>query len=112
MPSMPGSIMSTIAASNGIDARELEPFGGGRRQAHLVALARQQRLEDLAHDLLVVDDQNGCRCVDACVPGAAAARMTRRRRPAPRAGRRSENRVPCPTVLSQVIVPPCSWTMP
>ena len=55
---MPGIIMSTIAASNGIDAGELEPLGRVRREAHLVALARQQRLEDLAHDLLVVDDQD------------------------------------------------------
>ncbi len=38
---------------------ELEPLRRRRGQAHLVALAGQQRLEDLPHDLLVVDDQNG-----------------------------------------------------
>ena len=37
---------------------QLEPLRRRRGQAHLVALARQQRLEDLPHDLLVVDDQN------------------------------------------------------
>ena len=62
-------------------ARQLEPLGAGRRQPHVVALARQQRLENLAHDLLVVDDE------DRAVAGgghislvrAAAARRPRRR---------------------------------
>ena len=95
MPSMPGIITSTIAASNGIAPRELEPLARRRRQADLVALARQQRLEDLAHDLLVVDDQNGCRCIGhvrgqpAC---ATCAPFLRRR-----SGSASVNRVPCPT---------------
>ena len=40
-------------------ARHLEPFGPGRGDAHVVALPRQQRLEDLTHDLLVVDDEDG-----------------------------------------------------
>ena len=39
-------------------AGELQPFGGVGGEAHRVALARQQRFEDLTHDLLVVDDQN------------------------------------------------------
>ena len=37
-------------------ASELEPFGGVGGEAHGVPLARQQRFEDLTHDLLVVDD--------------------------------------------------------
>ena len=61
---MPGIITSTIAASNGTDARDLEALGAVRRQAHVVPLARQQRLEDLAHDLFVVDDEDRCRCGD------------------------------------------------
>ena len=40
-------------------ARHLEPLGAGRGDADVVALARQQRLENLAHDLLVVDDEDG-----------------------------------------------------
>ena len=39
-------------------AGEIEPLGGCRGEADLIPLARQQRLEDLAHDLLVVDDEN------------------------------------------------------
>ena len=39
-------------------ARQLEPFGARRGQTHVVALARQQRLENLAHDLFVVDDED------------------------------------------------------
>ena len=38
---------------------QFEPFGGGGGKAHLVALASEQRIEDLPHDLLVVDDQDG-----------------------------------------------------
>ena len=58
MPSMPGIIMSTITASNGIARASSSPSARVRGEAHVVALARQQRLEDLAHDLLVVDDQD------------------------------------------------------
>ena len=57
-PSMPGIIMSTIAASNGIERASSSPSRRGEAEADLVALARQERLEDLAHDLLVVDDEN------------------------------------------------------
>ena len=39
-------------------AGELEAFGGISGEANGMPLARQQRFEDLAHDLLVVDDQN------------------------------------------------------
>ena len=38
---------------------QVEPLRRRRREADLVALPRQQRLEDLAHDLLVVDHQDG-----------------------------------------------------
>ena len=37
-------------------AGELEAFGGVSGEANGMALARQQRFEDLTHDLLVVDD--------------------------------------------------------
>ena len=40
-------------------ARQLEPLGARRGEAHVVAFAGQQRLEDLAHDLFVVDDEDG-----------------------------------------------------
>ena len=90
-------------------ARELEPLGRRRGQAHLVALARQQRLEDLAHDLLVVDDEDGARCASC---GSGLRPSTSARLAATASGRRIENRVPCPTWLSHVIVPPCSCTMP
>ena len=36
-----------------------EPVLTRRSEPHLVALPRQQRLEDVAHDLLVVDDEDG-----------------------------------------------------
>jgi hypothetical protein len=50
-------MMSTIAASKG-SAGELESFGARRRQPNVVALAREQRVENLAHDLFVVDDED------------------------------------------------------
>ncbi len=37
---------------------ELEPLGPGGRNPHVIAFAGEQRLEDLPHDLFVVDDQN------------------------------------------------------
>ena len=39
-------------------SRQLQPCFAARRESHLIPLARQQRLEDLAHDLLVVDDED------------------------------------------------------
>ena len=42
-----------------IRSRELEPLGPRGGEAHVVPLARQERLEDLPHDFFVVDDQNG-----------------------------------------------------
>ncbi len=39
-------------------ARHFEAFGAGGSDADVVPLARQQRLENLAHDLFVVDDEN------------------------------------------------------
>ena len=111
MPSMPGIITSTIAASNGSDSRQLEPVVAARRQAHVVALARQQRLEDLAHDLFVVDDQDGAVAAHAdalcCSVPRRAAVVGRRRAETP-----AMNRVPWPTALSQSIEPSCSRTMP
>ena len=97
-------------------ARQFEPVATGRGDAHGVALAGQQRLEDLAHDLFVVDDEDRA---------LAAHGVTRAYWPAPSwrdAGRRSSadrasakpttKVVPCPTALWHSIVPSCSWTMP
>ncbi len=39
-------------------ARQLEPFRARGGQAYVVALPGQQRLENLAHDLFVVDDED------------------------------------------------------
>ena len=38
--------------------RQLEPLGGVLRQPYVVALPGQKRLQDLPHDLLVVDDED------------------------------------------------------
>ena len=66
MPSIPGIIMSTMAASNGIVRTRSSPCAAFEAQPDLVALARQQRLEDLAHDLLVVDDEDGSASIHVC----------------------------------------------
>ena len=58
MPSRPGIMMSTMAASNGSARASSRPFASRRRQPHVVAFSSQQRLENLAHDLLVVDDED------------------------------------------------------
>ena len=52
-------------------AHDLEALGARRGEPHAVALARQQRLEDLAHDLFVVDDENRALTShgDAALPG-------------------------------------------
>ena len=47
-----------MTASNGSDLRQVEAFLAGRGQAHAVALALQQRAEDVPHDLFVVDDED------------------------------------------------------
>ena len=68
------------------------------READLVALARQQRLENLAHDLLVVDDENGSRCAawqftlfaERLAPDAAGRAAS---------GNCSRKRVPCSSTL-------------
>ena len=82
--------------------------GGG---AHPVAFAREQCLENLTHDLLVVDDEDagGVRAghvVTVCGQLAISPARTEA------SGRASVNVVPLPTELSQASVPPCSWTMP
>src|SRR5262249_35115359 len=99
-------------------AKEVETFVRRRGQAHLVALARQQGLEDLTHDLLVVDNQNrsGSHLFSRGfaphnVP-SSYVRVPATRVAAAASGRRSENRVPWPTTLSQVMLPPCSCTIP
>jgi hypothetical protein len=42
----------------GQGARQLEAFSARRREADVVSLPRQERLENLAHDLFVIDDEN------------------------------------------------------
>ena len=81
-------------------ARQLEPFGAGRGQAHVVALARQQRLENLAHDLFVVDDEDRCRCGSGHVHDLRSC-AARAGRSAGAAASVSVKRVPWPTALSQ-----------
>ena len=51
-------MMSTIAASNGSARASSSPSAPEEASAHVVAFARQQRLENLAHDLFVVDDED------------------------------------------------------
>src|SRR2546423_885893 len=74
--------------------RELEPFLSGCCQADVVAFARQQRFENLTHDFLVVDDEDGA--VSCCthishirlLPDATRAllaRSERKRQRKPRA---------------------------
>jgi hypothetical protein len=58
-PFMPGIITSTTTASKSVALRELEALLAVRCEADPVPLARQQRVEDLAHDFFVVDDQDG-----------------------------------------------------
>ncbi len=85
-------------------AQQIEPLVGRRRQANLVTLSREERVENLAHDLLIVDDENDAVGRHVRVPAARAAVVA--------SGSCKVNRVPCPGVLSQVIAPPCSCTMP
>ena len=66
---------------------------------HLVPGLGEQDLEQLAHRLLIIDDQDRGHCRDP-IP--------------PRAGRRREadvKRVPCPGVESTPTAPPCASTM-
>ncbi len=50
---------STIAASKDTDFASSIPSAPLVGEAHVVPLAYEQRLEDLPHDLFVVDDQDG-----------------------------------------------------
>ena len=105
-------MMSTIAASNGSARASSSPSAPDDASADVVALARQQRLEDLAHDLFVVDDED--RAVVVACGHDVSVRLRRRAAPARAgaSGSASVNRVPWPTALSQWIVPSCSRTMP
>ena len=85
-------------------ARQVEPVAAAGGETDRVALAHEQRLENLAHDLLVVDDEDGGIAPQhyrATAVGRAAAIR-----------KRSEKRVPWPGALSQWMVPSCSRTMP
>ena len=97
-------------------ACEVEPLGTRRSGTHFIALAGEQRLENLAHNLFVVDDE------DCAVAGWShdksqaeefsllqfAALLTT----GVAGGKVSVNRVPRPTALSQRIEPSCSCTIP
>ena len=63
-------------------AGEVEPFAAVRGQPDAVALADEQRLENLAHDFLVVDDEDGSIAAHECSSRQRAARG-RLRRPRP-----------------------------
>ena len=81
MPSIPGIIMSRIAASNGTDrARSSSSAAGG--EAHVVAFARQHRLQDFPQDVLVVDDQDA-RAVSSAAPRDLARGSLQRPAPPP-----------------------------
>src|SRR5258705_401696 len=72
--------------------RELDPFGAAGGDADGVTLAREQRFENLAHDLFVVDDENGTVAShSAYLRRQWAARASRS---AGASGKRSVNRVP------------------
>ena len=58
MPSMPGIITSTMAASNGTFLASSTPSSPLEAKPHGIALALQQGLEDLPHDFFVVNDQD------------------------------------------------------
>ena len=66
-----------MAASNGSDAGQLQPLLAAGGEAHAVALARQERLEDLAHDLLVVDDEDRRLRVAMLDPGSLSHALAR-----------------------------------
>ena len=75
---MPGIITSTIAASKARDFASSTPSVAGGGQPHVVALAREQRVEDLAHDLFVVDDEDRTVAAHQRIPGLALTRRQRR----------------------------------
>ena len=91
-------------------ASQLEPFGARRREPDVVAGARQQRLEDFTHDLLVVDDEDGALLGVGHLSTQVRAKPGRSGPPMARtaSGNARMKRVPCPTALSQRIVPSCS----
>src|SRR6185436_16653295 len=62
---------------------ELEPFRTGRGETHVVPLAREERLENLAHDFFVVDDQNRTSAPHDWNPALIAGPRELQARPAP-----------------------------
>ena len=102
--------------------RELEALGRVLCEPDAVTLTCEEGVEDLAHDLLVVDDQNGAVTIHSSCPGrlvrrappGSPAMIQRVRAATPVAANGSDrlNLVPCPGALSHAIVPPCSCTIP
>src|SRR5262249_31712158 len=93
-------------------AGQLQPFGPGGGQPHLVAFTRQERLEDLTHDLFVVDDEDRAAAGRWHLGQAGYTRRLLRTAAGPAIGSANVKRVPCPTVLSHRMAPSCSLTMP
>jgi hypothetical protein len=98
-------------------ARQLDALGAVGGEAHLVALTGEERLQDLAHDLFVVDDENrAVTCHEpACLRwlvSAVSRPIARRAAASCASGKSRRNVVPLPSALSQVMTPPFSRTMP
>src|SRR6185503_4816382 len=74
-------------------------------QHHVVARLREQGLEDVAHDLLVVHDEDRAQALGSGHRSAAASAGRS-------AGSVTWKVVPWPGTLSTKIAPPCSWRMP
>ena len=51
-------MMSTTATSNDAVLRDLDRFFSRSRQCHAAPFTSQQRVENLAHDLFIVDDED------------------------------------------------------
>src|SRR5262249_50228614 len=88
-----------------------------------VSLTHEEGVEDIAHDLLVVDDQNGSVTIHQLCPSPREARAPELRGRSLRhrlrvascadaSGSDRVKRVPLPGMLSQAIVPSCSCTIP
>ena len=102
IPPISGSITSTIAASYPPLRARARPCGPPSEHGDGVARFREQALEHVSHDFLVVDDEDGFLAHSHL--WAASVRTC--------AGRATWNVVPLPGALSTKMAPPCSCTMP
>ena len=97
-PSMSGSIRSSRTALYSLSRTISRAWAARLCQVDLVFLGAEERRQDVAHDLLVVDNQDSSVVVHL-VGGC-------------RVGSLSLKRVPLPGSLSTRILPPCSWIIP